>query len=276
MGYTSAVVKPFRNLKAWLIGILLSLPIINIVGSFFIAGYSIQIASRVMNNNSEVVDWHKAGNKLLVDGIKVWIINLVYCLPGIVLFSLGNLLIVISILLTAINIWSLEGITTGINESLFLIIEGFNYFIITLQEQGSSFIIESFNSLMNNIIAFGITIPELLNAAIEYINSSDNWPLFVLSTILIIIGLALIVLGRIIGFSAILNFAKTGNWGDAFDLKNVIVKVLNLRFLLNLIVSMLYVSIVFSVTSFLFPLLVPAFVFPVAVTVYTIMAEAYS
>ncbi|MFH1225594.1 MAG: DUF4013 domain-containing protein [Candidatus Diapherotrites archaeon] len=83
-GFVSAVKKPFTNANAWLIGIILSLPVINLLGIFYLAGYSVRISRMVMRGDDAVIDWDKAGNRLVVDGIKFLAIYLVYLVPAII------------------------------------------------------------------------------------------------------------------------------------------------------------------------------------------------
>lgn len=82
--FVSAVKKPFGNTSAWLVGIILSLPLINLLGFFYLAGYSLRISRMVMHGENEVPDWGKAGNRLVVDGIKFLAIYLVYLVPAII------------------------------------------------------------------------------------------------------------------------------------------------------------------------------------------------
>lgn len=84
-----AVFKGFTNLKAWLFGIIFALPYVNLIGNFFVAGYCNRLASDHLQGINSALEWHKAGNRLLVDGIKLFLINLIYLLPAAIVFLLG-------------------------------------------------------------------------------------------------------------------------------------------------------------------------------------------
>lgn len=75
--------------RRWLtkigIGALIALvPILN----FSLAGYSVEIIRRLMRSESEVLpEWDDLGN-YFIDGLKLWVIGLVYSLPFLVLICL--------------------------------------------------------------------------------------------------------------------------------------------------------------------------------------------
>ncbi|MBU0661831.1 MAG: DUF4013 domain-containing protein [Candidatus Diapherotrites archaeon] len=93
MGYDkyipAEVMKPFSNFRAWAIGAIFSLPPINLIGCFFLAGYGVKMARLSLKGNTSVPAWGEAGNRLVVDGIKLWMIYLVYFIPAILALIAG-------------------------------------------------------------------------------------------------------------------------------------------------------------------------------------------
>jgi hypothetical protein len=66
-------------------GILLGVLVIPaFLAAFLLSGYGVEITRRVINRNPQVLpDWDNWGD-LMVDGLKVWVIGVVYALPAIV------------------------------------------------------------------------------------------------------------------------------------------------------------------------------------------------
>jgi len=83
------VMKPFSNFRAWAIAAIFTLPFINIIGCFFLAGYGVKMARLSLKGGTSVPAWSEAGNRLVVDGIKLWMIYLVYFIPALLVLIAG-------------------------------------------------------------------------------------------------------------------------------------------------------------------------------------------
>ncbi len=276
--YLYAIRKPSKNLKAWLIGIIFALPIINLIGNFFIAGYAIQIIKKTFEKDGSMPDWGKAGSRLFIDGIIVWFINLVYKMPGYVLLLLSFILIAWSSALTAVNLWNLNEIYDATINFLYSIPAILDQTTKSISEGGINFVISSFNELITAFINSISAIPEFYNSVLNAINTTGAGNLLLWGSILFIISHTLILIGMILGLSAILNFAKTNSWKEAFNLGTVVRNILRVRFISVLIVASLYVFFILLIVTLnplLSIILIPIVTFPLTITVYTIMAEAY-
>lgn len=79
--YGEAIKRPFSDVKKLLIGIAIQLiPIVN----FMVIGYQLKCARYAMNKKYELPEWTE-WKDLFINGLKVWIICIVYLLPGVII-----------------------------------------------------------------------------------------------------------------------------------------------------------------------------------------------
>src|SRR3989338_440193 len=92
--YLRAIKRPFTDFNKLGIGvILLIIPIINIITSFFVRGYKLESARAVLNKKFTMPTWEKWG-QLFLRGLLSWLIGIIYMIPGIILIliSVGKVL----------------------------------------------------------------------------------------------------------------------------------------------------------------------------------------
>lgn len=102
--------SPFRDAR-WITKILIGavMVIIPIFGWFCLAGYGLRIMRRVVDGaDTSLPDWTDFG-QLFVDGIKAWIVAIIWSLPTIILSGFGN--VADNLLLQCLG--SLVNIATG-------------------------------------------------------------------------------------------------------------------------------------------------------------------
>jgi len=79
--YEESIKRPFTNLKRLLAGILWNIiPIVNFTAS----GYAFRCAKLSMKNNFEMPVWDEKG-ELFLNGLRVFLISIIYLLPFIIL-----------------------------------------------------------------------------------------------------------------------------------------------------------------------------------------------
>lgn len=220
--HSDAIAKPFRRKKAWAIGAILALPVVSLLGIFFILGYALVIAKKTLRKDGSMPEWGRAGNRLLIGGIKVFFINLFYAIPAVLLLFAGFLAACLG---------------------LFMYLQG-----------------------------------SAAPGPAAAVAGQGLLPLFALALVLLLAAMLFGLLAALLGTASTLRFAGTGEWPRAFDFRAVFRKAFSKKFLGAYVFSMLYALVVLSAALILPVLdliLVPVVVFPVAVTFYTIMAEAY-
>ena len=88
MEFAKAVKKPFTDMKALLIGILLSiLPIVR----WFTVGYILDNSGVAKNRpaSSKLHAWDNWGD-LFVKGLAAWVISFIYMIPAIFIMLIGS------------------------------------------------------------------------------------------------------------------------------------------------------------------------------------------
>ncbi len=89
-----AIKRPFVDFNKLSIGVLfLIIPYVNIITSFFVRGYRLEVAKTATSKKVEMPKWEKFWD-LFLRGLLSWIIGIIYLLPGIILIliSVGSAL----------------------------------------------------------------------------------------------------------------------------------------------------------------------------------------
>ena len=90
----NAIKRPFTDLNKLSIGVLfLIIPYINIITSFFVRGYRLEVVRTATGKKLDLPKWEKFWS-LFLNGLLSWIIGIIYMLPGIILIliSAGSVL----------------------------------------------------------------------------------------------------------------------------------------------------------------------------------------
>ena len=89
-----AIKRPFTDLNKLGIGVLLlMIPYLNIITSFFVKGYRLEVARTASGKKLDMPRWENFWS-LFLKGLLSWIIGIIYILPGIILIliSAGNII----------------------------------------------------------------------------------------------------------------------------------------------------------------------------------------
>jgi len=89
-----AIKRPFTDLNKLGIGVLLlMIPYLNIITSFFVKGYRLEVARTASGKKLDMPRWENFWF-LFLKGLLSWIIGIIYILPGIILIliSAGNVI----------------------------------------------------------------------------------------------------------------------------------------------------------------------------------------
>lgn len=84
MVYKEAFLFPYTIIKDFLLAtFFLGLPFINVITGFFFFGYLVHVSKEVLEHHEQLPPWTRMWH-LFVDGIKVFLISLVYSIPLLV------------------------------------------------------------------------------------------------------------------------------------------------------------------------------------------------
>ncbi|MBI4438883.1 DUF4013 domain-containing protein [Candidatus Woesearchaeota archaeon] len=259
--FGAAIARPFTDVTKLAIGTVLgAIPVVNFLGTFFVAGYGLKSAETAMKGDYKLPEWNEWG-RLFIRGLTAVVISLIYFLPVILLFILvaGSLILAMfSQMPPALQTPTPTGFATAIT---------------------------------------GMAAAEAPETAI--INPAKATPedlMRLMGTMLIALGGAvLIVLPLLIIISyllpaAIIGYATENRFGAAFSFPTIFKKTFRAKWLvawlLNgtwwalIFVTLLAFRIAFTFIPFIGPvldmILKGAMLYIMAVTTYTLFGEAYN
>ncbi len=84
MDFGAAIQRPFSDLKKFGIGtILVSIPVVNLIGSFFVSGFAVQAAKMTLSKKKGLPEWNN-WIPMFVNGFKSVLITLSYMIPFLI------------------------------------------------------------------------------------------------------------------------------------------------------------------------------------------------
>lgn len=89
INYIQAIKRPFTDFNKFVIGVILVLiPVLNIITSFFVRGYQLECSKDLKKNKYRLPEWTNF-KKLFVVGILSFLISVIYLLPALIILVIS-------------------------------------------------------------------------------------------------------------------------------------------------------------------------------------------
>ena len=236
MDFTTAMKRPFSDVRKLLIGIVLSLiPIVNWISQGYVV-YCSGLSNKVKAKKGELPEWKNWGD-LFITGFLVTVIYIIYMIPAMIFFFLGVGTAIVGAIVSFLGITVPAG-------------------------------------MVEQMVA-GEQTPEAF-AAFAQQNWMAAMPGLLAAGPFIVIALVLAIITAYVLPSAALHFVKSYKFADAFQFGNIFKKAFTSNYFIVWILTVIVAAVVGGLLGFLGMIGSAFTSFTVGVFAFTLFGEVFS